>query len=110
VKTFLLTLPLLSLPFVPFLVAEEKKPQVETAAGWIKYEKGPVLGGDLGTCFDVSLLHEGKGYREPFAAPAAAAGRGLHEPGANRASPRAGRALARQDGAGRVGRRAAVGP
>ena len=33
----------------------------ETAGGWIKYEKNPVLGGDLGTIFDVSLLHEGPG-------------------------------------------------
>ena len=65
-KTFLLTLPLLGLPFLPFLVAEEKKPQVETAAGWIKHEKNPVLGGDLGTCFDVSLLRAGKGYRMWF--------------------------------------------
>jgi hypothetical protein len=26
----------------------------DTNAGWIKYDKNPVLGGDLGTCFDVN--------------------------------------------------------
>jgi len=31
---------------------------VETSAGWFKYENNPVLGGDLGTCFDVALLRE----------------------------------------------------
>ncbi|MBS9462894.1 family 43 glycosylhydrolase [Flagellimonas sp. 389] len=30
----------------------------ETDAGWEKYDNNPVLGGDLGTCFDVSLLKE----------------------------------------------------
>jgi predicted GH43/DUF377 family glycosyl hydrolase len=29
---------------------------VETTAGWRKYENNPVLGGDLGTCFDISVL------------------------------------------------------
>jgi hypothetical protein len=62
-KTFLLVLPLLGLSLVPFLATGQERSQAETAAGWIKYEKNPVLGGDLGTCFDVSLLHEGKGYR-----------------------------------------------
>jgi predicted GH43/DUF377 family glycosyl hydrolase len=38
----------------------------ETAAGWVKYEKNPVLGGALGTCFDVSLLAKGTGYRMWF--------------------------------------------
>jgi predicted GH43/DUF377 family glycosyl hydrolase len=66
VKTFLLALPLLGLCLVPFLAAGQKKAEPETAAGWIKHEKSPVLGGDLGTCFDVSLLREGKGYRMWF--------------------------------------------
>jgi predicted GH43/DUF377 family glycosyl hydrolase len=28
----------------------------ESSAGWVKYEHNPVLGGKLGTCFDVSVL------------------------------------------------------
>jgi len=34
-----------------------------TAGGWVKYEKNPVLGGALGTCFDVSVLRDGGKYR-----------------------------------------------
>ena len=41
-------------------------PDAETAAGWVKYEKNPVLGGDLGTCFDVSVLRDGDKYRMWF--------------------------------------------
>jgi predicted GH43/DUF377 family glycosyl hydrolase len=37
--------------------------EAETSAGWVKYEKNPVLGGNLGTCFDVSVLKEGKNFR-----------------------------------------------
>lgn len=37
-----------------------------TAAGWIKHEGGPVLGGDLGTCFDVAMLRENETYRMWF--------------------------------------------
>jgi predicted GH43/DUF377 family glycosyl hydrolase len=44
----------------------EDKPTVETTAGWIKYPKNPVLGGDLGTCFDISVLKEGDTYRMWF--------------------------------------------
>jgi beta-1,2-mannobiose phosphorylase / 1,2-beta-oligomannan phosphorylase len=40
-----------------------EQPEAETAAGWVKYEKNPVLGGSLGTCFDVSVLREGGKYR-----------------------------------------------
>src|SRR5215467_5505369 len=40
--------------------------QVETAGGWRKYEGNPVLGGSLGTCFDVSLLREAAKYRMWF--------------------------------------------
>jgi predicted GH43/DUF377 family glycosyl hydrolase len=62
-KTFLL----LGLPFVPFLaLVWAEKPEVETAAGWVKHPKNPVLGGGLGTCFDVSLLREDKAYRMWF--------------------------------------------
>jgi len=38
----------------------------ETAAGWYKYENNPVLGGSLGTCFDVALLKEDDRYRMWF--------------------------------------------
>jgi predicted GH43/DUF377 family glycosyl hydrolase len=40
--------------------------QAETDAGWVKYAKNPVLGGGLGTCFDVSVLHDGDTYRMWF--------------------------------------------
>ncbi len=36
---------------------------VETTAGWKKYEGNPVMGGKYGTCFDISVLHEGGKYR-----------------------------------------------
>jgi predicted GH43/DUF377 family glycosyl hydrolase len=38
----------------------------ETKAGWRKYEKNPVLGGKLGTCFDVAVLNEENTYRMYF--------------------------------------------
>jgi len=38
----------------------------ESSAGWRKYEKNPVLGGELGTCFDVSVLDEVNTYRMYF--------------------------------------------
>jgi hypothetical protein len=38
----------------------------ETTAGWVKCPKNPVLGGDLGTCFDLSILKEGDTYRMWF--------------------------------------------
>ena len=34
-----------------------------TVAGWEKYSGNPVLGGQYGTCFDVSVLKEGGTYR-----------------------------------------------
>jgi beta-1,2-mannobiose phosphorylase / 1,2-beta-oligomannan phosphorylase len=51
-----------------FLVAGVRaaEPAVETTAGWVKYSKNPVLGGDLGTCFDISVLKEGDTYRMWF--------------------------------------------
>lgn len=36
------------------------------SAGWIKHKGNPVLGGALGTCFDVTLLKEGDTYRMWF--------------------------------------------
>jgi predicted GH43/DUF377 family glycosyl hydrolase len=50
-----------------FITTGEKvKGDTETAAGWLKYEKNPVLGGKLGTCFDISVLREDKQYRMWF--------------------------------------------
>src|SRR6516164_9521482 len=63
----LLMLPLLAVFLWPAARAEERaKPQLETTAGWVKHAKNPVLGGDLGTCFDVSVLKEGGTYRMWF--------------------------------------------
>src|SRR5579884_2272844 len=46
------------------LAAGTEQPAAESAGGWVKYEKNPVLGGSLGTCFDVSVLREsGDGLR-----------------------------------------------
>ena len=45
---------------------EKDKPDAETAGGWVKHEKNPVLGGSLGTCFDVSVLHDDGKYRMWF--------------------------------------------
>lgn len=38
----------------------------ETSSGWHQYDHNPVLGGTLGTCFDVSLLKENDTYRMYF--------------------------------------------
>ncbi|MBM4079212.1 MAG: hypothetical protein FJ278_05880, partial [Planctomycetes bacterium] len=38
----------------------------ESSAGWQKYAGNPVLGGNLGTCFDVAVLKEGDTYRMWF--------------------------------------------
>jgi predicted GH43/DUF377 family glycosyl hydrolase len=40
--------------------------QTDTNAGWTKYAGNPVLGGKLGTCFDVALLKEPAAYRMYF--------------------------------------------
>jgi beta-xylosidase len=45
---------------------EKNASDAEAAGGWVKYEKNPVLGGPLGTCFDVSVLREGDTYRMWF--------------------------------------------
>ncbi len=45
---------------------EQDQPKTETAAGWAKSPRSPVLGGDLGTCFDVSALKEGGACRTWF--------------------------------------------
>ena len=38
----------------------------ETSSGWEKYANNPVLGGDLGTCFDLTMLHEDGVYKMWF--------------------------------------------
>lgn len=35
----------------------------QSSAGWSKYSGNPVLGGQYGTCFDVSVLHDNGAYR-----------------------------------------------
>jgi len=51
---------------VPVASAREPRSTDGTTAGWRKYEENPVLGGDLGTCFDVSVLKEKNTYRMWF--------------------------------------------
>jgi predicted GH43/DUF377 family glycosyl hydrolase len=41
-------------------------PPAGTSAGWRKHKRNPVLGGDLGTCFDVAMLRENGTYRMWF--------------------------------------------
>jgi predicted GH43/DUF377 family glycosyl hydrolase len=41
-------------------------PAPETAGGWRKFEGNPVLGGSLGTCFDVCVLKDGSVFRMWF--------------------------------------------
>ena len=53
-------------PVVPGRAKEKKEPPTETTAGWEKFAKNPVLGGNLGTCFDISVLKEGDIYRMWF--------------------------------------------
>ena len=38
-------------------------PSLNTRGGWVKYDGNPVLGGDLGTVFDVSVLKEDDVFR-----------------------------------------------
>jgi len=40
--------------------------KAEASSGWVKSEHNPVLGGELGTCFDVSVLKEGESFRMWF--------------------------------------------
>jgi beta-1,2-mannobiose phosphorylase / 1,2-beta-oligomannan phosphorylase len=60
--------PLLALVgfLVTGVVAFPEQPDAQTAAGWVKSEKNPVLGGSLGTCFDIAILREGGRYRMWF--------------------------------------------
>lgn len=54
-----------SMTFAAFLFCATTSAQ-ETSAGWKKYENNPVLGGDLGTCFDITMLKDGDLYRMWF--------------------------------------------
>lgn len=54
-------LPLFGVLLVAVVQADE--PATETTAGWIKHPQNPVLGGTLGTCFDISVLKDGNQYR-----------------------------------------------
>ncbi|UCG60276.1 MAG: family 43 glycosylhydrolase [Phycisphaerales bacterium] len=47
-------------------VTGQLPPAKETTAGWRKCQQNPVLGGKLGTCFDVAVLEEENGYRMYF--------------------------------------------
>jgi beta-1,2-mannobiose phosphorylase / 1,2-beta-oligomannan phosphorylase len=49
-----------------FSTGAKDRPATETTGGWIKHPGNPVLGGNLGTCFDVSVLKEGDEYRMWF--------------------------------------------
>src|ERR1700729_1605571 len=65
-KTLLL-LPILGvLLWVAFQAIGKEQPPTQTTGGWMKYAKNPVLGGGLGTCFDISVLKEGDTYRMWF--------------------------------------------
>jgi len=46
--------------------AEATSVAAESRAGWLKSPSNPVLGGALGTCFDLALLKEGPTYRMWF--------------------------------------------
>src|SRR6201987_4373955 len=48
------------------VASEQDRPDAQKASGWEKYEKNPVLGGSLGTCFDVTVLRETGKYRMWF--------------------------------------------
>ena len=63
----LLALPFLGVfprPDVP--AGGQDRSTTEATAGWSKSPGSPVLGGDLGTCFDVSVLKEDDTYRMWF--------------------------------------------
>ena len=62
----LLILPLFGVFLLPVVADEQDKAPSETTAGWFKHPKNPVLGGDLGTCLDISVLKEGRSYRMWF--------------------------------------------
>jgi beta-1,2-mannobiose phosphorylase / 1,2-beta-oligomannan phosphorylase len=44
--------------FLTISCQEKNNTSNETNGGWIKYDQNPVLGGELGTIFDISVLHQ----------------------------------------------------
>ena len=59
-------LTLLTLLLTSALAKDQSPPLPETQAGWVKSDANPVLGGKLGTCFDVCLLHSASKYQMWF--------------------------------------------
>ncbi|MCX6915028.1 MAG: hypothetical protein NT167_18610, partial [Verrucomicrobia bacterium] len=62
------TLKRVTVPLPPRTAGERQPPTLgihagETTAGWVKYEANPIIGGQYGTCFDVSVLKDGGRYR-----------------------------------------------
>ena len=62
------TLKRVTAPLPPRTAGEKQIPTPgihagETTAGWVKYEANPIIGGQYGTCFDVSVLKDGGRYR-----------------------------------------------
>ena len=49
--------------FAALALASSPRAESDTAAGWRKHEGNPVIGGQLGTCFDVAVLREDGRYR-----------------------------------------------
>ncbi len=56
----------LALAFLACVCFGTSRLYAETAGGWVKHPANPVLGGDLGVCFDVTLLKEGDTYKMWF--------------------------------------------
>jgi len=66
-KIVVLSLVLVGLLLPTMVVAtNQDPPDGQKASGWERYEKNPVLGGSLGTCFDVTVLREAGKYRMWF--------------------------------------------
>jgi len=49
-----------------FTMSFKNSSNPETNSGWIKYEGNPVLGGDLGTIFDISVLKNNTGLFQMY--------------------------------------------
>ncbi|MBS0261343.1 MAG: hypothetical protein JSS02_05250 [Planctomycetes bacterium] len=65
-KVFFLSPILAALVWVAIPTSAACQPPLETTAGWVEYARNPVLGGPLGTCFDISVLRERDTYRMWF--------------------------------------------
>ena len=61
--TFLLFAVFISLNSILY---SQNKENAECSGGWAKYENNPVLGGDLGTIFDISVLKTDKGIYQMY--------------------------------------------